>query len=112
MANYCFVVPVLPGGVKLMQDWNAQMIKNNKEHDAVFQTAGISREQVWIQRTPQGELAVVSFEVKDPAKAFETLATSPHPWAVKFREFLTKASGADFTQPVSLNEQVANWQAT
>jgi hypothetical protein len=94
-----------------MQDWIAQMIKNNKDHDAVFQAAGISREQVWIQRTPQGDLAVVSFEVKDPAKAFETIATSHNPWAVKFRVFLGKAHSVDFSQPVSLNEQVVNWQA-
>jgi hypothetical protein len=101
----------MPGGNKLMQDWTAKMEVNNKDHDAVFQTAGISREQVWVQHTPQGDFAVVSFEVKDPAKAFETLATSPHPWAAKFREFLGKAHGLDFSHPVPLNEQVINWQA-
>ena len=44
MANYCFAVPILPGGIKLMQDWIAQDVVNNKDHDAVLQAAGISRE--------------------------------------------------------------------
>ena len=110
MANYCYAVPIVPGGIKLMQDWIVQHIVNDKDHDAVFQAAGISREQVWIQRTPQGDLAVVSFEVKDAANAFESLAKSRDPWAVKFRDFLGKAHGVDFSQPVPINEQVANWQ--
>ena len=111
MANYCFAVPILPGGIKLMQDWIAQDVVNNKDHDAVLQAAGISREQVWIQHTPQGDLAVVSFEAKDPAKAFESLVKSQHPWAVKFRDHLGKAHGIDFSQPIPVNEQMANWQA-
>jgi hypothetical protein len=111
MANYCYTVPILPGGVELMKKWIAEMIVSNKEHDELFREAGISREQVWVQRTPMGDFAVVSFEVQDPKKAFEVLATSKKPFAVKFREFLTKAHGVDFSQPFSINEQVADWHA-
>ena len=46
MTNYCFAVPILPGGIGLMKKWNQENIVNNKEHDAVFEAAGISREQV------------------------------------------------------------------
>jgi hypothetical protein len=43
--NYCFTIPILPGGIELMKKWNEENIVNNKEHDAVFMTAGITHEQ-------------------------------------------------------------------
>jgi hypothetical protein len=36
-----------------MKKWNQENIVNNKEHDAVFEAAGISREQVWIQHSKE-----------------------------------------------------------
>lgn len=110
MANYCFAAPILPGGLEQMKKWNKEMIVNNRDHDEVFLAAGISREQVWLQHTPQGDFAVVSFEVKDPSKAFQTLATSPKLWAVKFREFLNKSHGIDVTRPILPNELMVDWQ--
>jgi hypothetical protein len=41
---------------------------------------------------------------------FKEFATSNHPWAVKFREFATKAFGIDFSgPPPPLNENVIDW---
>ena len=34
MSNYCFIAPILPGGIELMNKWNEENIVNNKEHDA------------------------------------------------------------------------------
>ena len=31
--NYCFIAPILPGGIELMRKWNKENIVNNKEHD-------------------------------------------------------------------------------
>ena len=113
MVNYCFLVPINPGGVEVMKKWNKENIVNNKEHDAVFRTAGVSREQVWIQHTPQGDFAVVSFETKDPKKTFEEFANSNEPWAIKFREYLQAYSrrihGIDFMKSPSFNEMVVDW---
>jgi hypothetical protein len=111
MANYCFIVPILPGGIELIRKWNQSNIVNNKEHDAVFKTAGISREQVWIQHLPQGDFVVASYETNNPEKSFKVLATSDEPWAVKFREHLKKAHGLDIAQSsMRINELVVNWK--
>ena len=112
MANYCYMVPIVPGGVDKMKSWISKEVQNNKEHDTVLRTAGVSREQVWVQKTPAGDFAVVSLEVKDAGKTFESLVTSQDPWARKFRDFLTKTHGVDFSKPMPLNEQLANWQAS
>ena len=34
--NYCFIAPILPGGIEFMKKWNEENIVNNKEHDTVF----------------------------------------------------------------------------
>jgi hypothetical protein len=112
MANYCFAFPMLPGGEERMRNWIRDMQASNPDHDEVFREAGISREQVWIQRTPMGDLAIASLEAEDRDRAFQVLATSTHPWAAKFREFLMAAHGVDITQPSEPNEKVADWQAT
>jgi hypothetical protein len=114
MANYCFAVPILPGGIELMKKWNEENIVNNNEHDAVFKAAGISREQVWIQHSSQqGDFAVASYETDNPEQSFKVLATSNESWAVKFREHLKKAHGLDIAQSSSimqLNELIINWK--
>ena len=111
MANYCFVAPLLPGGLDLMKAWKRDHIQGSKEHDAVFKAAGISREQVWLQHSPMGDLAVVSFEVKDVGKAMQHLAMAKDPWAAQFRAFLKKGHGVDLAKPMPPNEQIVDWKA-
>ena len=111
--NYCFTISILPGGIELMKKWNEESIVNNKEHDAVFITAGITHEQVWIQHLPQQnqDLGVVCYETSDPEQSFKVLATSKEPWAVKFREHLKNAHGLDIAQtPIKLNELLIDWK--
>jgi len=108
--NYCFAVPILPGGQKAMADWARHEIPS-QGHAEVFHAAGIRREQVWVQPTPMGDLAVVSFEVEDPAKAMRALAASTHPWAAKFRAFLLHAHGVDLARPPPTNQKLADWAA-
>jgi hypothetical protein len=110
MANYCFVAPILPNGMEKMQTF----IKNEvptPSHDEFMRSAGLSREQVWVQHTPMGDFAVVSFEVEDAGKTFAAIATSKHAYAVKFRNHLKAVHGIDVNQPMELNERVVNWQA-
>ncbi|MDR3576988.1 MAG: hypothetical protein P4L50_24245 [Anaerolineaceae bacterium] len=111
MANYCFVAPILPGGLDKMQAFIKNEVTNNASHDEFLKSAGMSREQVWVQKTPMGDFAVVSWEVEDAGKTFAAMVTSNHPYAVKFRNHLKAAHGIDVTQPMELNERMLNWQA-
>ena|ERR1035437_4750126 len=111
MANYCFVAPILAGGMDKVHSFIKDEITNNANHDRFNRSAGMTREQVWVQHTPMGDFAVVSYEVDDPAKTFAALASSTDPYAVKFRNFLKEVHGIDFSQPMQLNERVLNWVA-
>jgi hypothetical protein len=111
MSNYCFCAPILPGGEEKMKKWDRDEIqgKGSAGHDKVFREAGITREQVWIQRTPMGDFAVASFEVEDAGKAFKTLANSTDPWAARFRDLLKQAHGFDLKRPLHVNELSIDW---
>jgi hypothetical protein len=96
-----------------MKNWNEENIVNNKEHDAVFMDAGITREQVWIQHSPQQnqDFAVASYETSDPEQSFKVLAASKEPWAIKFREHLKNVHGMDIAQSLpQINELLVNWE--
>ena len=111
MSNYCFTAPILPGGEEKMKNFMKNEINGSGSagHDKVFHEAGITREQVWVQRTPMGDFAVASFEVESPEKAFKVLANSTDPWAARFRDLLKQAHGFDLKQPMHVNEQVLDW---
>jgi hypothetical protein len=115
MSNYCLVLPYLPGGIDLARKFANEYCGHNKEHDEFYKIAGITRENVWIQRSPPGsgapDLEIVSIETKDPTKMLKEFATSNHPWAVRFREFAIKAYGIDFSGPMPpLNENIIDWK--
>jgi hypothetical protein len=109
MANYCFTAPILPGGEEKMKNWLKNEI-HGAGHDKVFHEAGITREQVWVQRTPMGDFAVASYEVESPEKAFKVLANSTDPWAARFRDLLKQAHGIDVKQPMAPNELFVDWK--
>lgn len=110
MANYCFAVPILPGKLDEMKTWARTGIRDNKAHDSVFRAAGITREQVWVEHTPDGDFAVVSLEVRDPAKALPAVAASKDPWAAQFKAFVQRTHGIDISKPLPPNELLVDWK--
>ena len=114
MTNYCLVLPYIPGGLELARKFAIEECGHSKEHDEFYKMAGVTRENVWIQRSPPGsgapDLEIVSLETNDPANMLKQFATSDHPWAVRFRDFAKKAYGLDFSGPTPpLNENIIDW---
>jgi hypothetical protein len=113
MTNYCFALPFLPDGIDLAKKFARENGGSNREHDEFYRSADISREQVWIQRSPPGggapNIQIVSIETENPAQTFKEFAASNHPWAVKLREFAKNAYGLTGPPP-PLNENIVDWQ--
>jgi hypothetical protein len=115
MVNYCLALPIRQdGGLELLSKFAQENGGHIQEHDEFYRIAGISREQLWIQRSPPGsgapDLAIVSIETDNPAQTLKEFATSNHSWAIKFREFAKKTYGIDFTgPPPPLNENIVDW---
>jgi hypothetical protein len=107
----CFAAPLLPGTSsrdreEMLACWHGT---RSEEHSASRRRHGISRESVWIQATPAGDVAVVLIESADLSAALLGLATSDEPFDVWFREHLLAVHGMDLTAGMALPEQVLDF---
>lgn len=116
MVNYCLVLPLLPGGIELAKKFAEENGGHSQEHDEFYKIVSVSREQVWIQRSPPNsggapDLEIVSMETEDPITMLKEFGTSSHSWAIKFRKFAKEAYGIDFSAgpPPPLNEIIVDW---
>ena len=95
MESVGFVLPLLPG--KTDVDRAAMTSCWQGERKAAFEDArrrvGISREAVWIQGTPNGDVVVVYVEADDLASAFKSIATSNEPFDQWFRDHVRDVHG-------------------
>jgi len=108
----CFAAPLLLGRAstdreEMLSCWDGE---RSEEHSASRRRHGITRESVWIQGTPAGDLAVVPIESPDLSHALLGLATSYDPFDVWFREHLLAVHGMDLTAGMSLPEQVLSFR--
>ena len=109
MASYAFVVPVLKGKTAKRKTYITEMTgPKGKEFKASRKRLGFTSEQVWLQKTPMGDFAVVYWEAKDIGKVFKGLMTSKDPFDKWFREkILAEIHGMKPSDPVPpLNEKI------
>jgi hypothetical protein len=107
-----FAVPILPG--KTDADRTAMEScrgEHKTDHTASRARAGITRECVWIQSTPAGDMAVVLLEGDDIGAAMETFATSQESFDVWFREVLQDVHGIDLADGFPPPDQVIDYHA-
>jgi hypothetical protein len=106
--SIAFSAPILPGKTEF--DREAMRSCMEGERSSAYQASrgrhGISRESVWVQQTPAGDVAVVLLEADDLQAAFEGIASSEDPFDQWFREMVREAHGIDLTQAFPLSEQV------
>ena len=107
-----FTVPLLPGTTEIdrremLACWRGE---RRADHEASRQRLGITAEQVWLQSTPGGDVAVVRLETADLARAFEGMATSDDPFDRWFREHVLDVHGLDVTQPMEPTEQILDYR--
>jgi hypothetical protein len=92
-----FAAPLLPGKTEadrsaLNSCWHGD---RKAQHEASRKRFGITRESVWIQSTPDGDVAVVLLEGHDLAAALEGLAASGESFDQWFREHVRDVHGID-----------------
>lgn len=108
----CLAVPLLPGASsvdreEMLSCWSGE---RSEQHTASRRRHGITRESVWIQPTPAGDLAMVLIEAPDIASALLGLATSREPFDIWFRDHVSAVHGLDLTQGVAHPEQVLDYR--
>lgn len=100
MPAFAFVAPIVPGKEQL--DADAIERATSGEHRQAYlasrRAAGVTREAVWHQKTPDGTtLAIVLIEADDPAAAFRYMATSDDEFDRGFRAMVEEVHGFDLS---------------
>jgi hypothetical protein len=114
MAVVAMVLPLLPGKLASWREGMEQIAgPRRNEFSTSRKRQGVTRERIWLQQTPQGNLEILYLEVDDPARAFEDIATSQEPFDVWLRQSVLDNYGLDLTQPMPgpLPELVLDWSA-
>ncbi len=109
----CFAAPLLPGTTsvdreEMLSCWHGE---RTDEHAASRRRHAITRESVWIQSTPAGDVAIVLIESPNLSGALLGIATSQEPFDVWFREHLGRVHGLDLAAGMALPERVLDYRA-
>ena len=96
MQCIAFAAPVLPGKTGVDREAMASV---QGERKAAYQSSrerlGITREAVWIQPTPGGDVAVVYLEAADLPAMFAGLGSSQDPFDSWFRDVIREVHGIE-----------------
>jgi hypothetical protein len=109
----CFTLPVLPGKTGTDREAMRSCWRGDRreDHAAARRRQGITRESVWIQSTPAGDVVVVLLEASDLAAALESVATSTDPFDEWFRDHVADVHGVKLDEGFDAPEQVLDYGA-
>ena len=98
MAEFVFAVPILPGKEQLDREVMDELAgPRREEYEASLRDAGITRQTVWHEETPDGTLAIVYFEA-DGAEAPMRWTQSDSAVSQWFVEQMREVHGIDISQ--------------
>jgi hypothetical protein len=107
-----FAVPLLPGKAGALRAWAREAFESRRlELTESRRALGQTREEVFLNSTPDGDVAVAYLEGKDPVAANREFAASGTPYDRWFKDSLKEIFPPfiDFDQPVPANETVWDW---
>jgi hypothetical protein len=114
MEAIAFVAPLLPGKTEtdraaMISCWRGE---RRDAYQASRRRLGISREAVFVQQTPGGDVAVVYWEADDLQAAFRGVGTSTDPFDQWFRDHLREVHGLDAEEGFPPPEQVMDYRTS
>ena len=99
MPALAFSIPILPGKEELDRGAFDEMLgARREEYEAALRQAGITRQTVWHQETPDGTVAVVYVEGDDPEAGLARFGSSDDPLNTWFRDQMKEVHGVDLSQ--------------
>ncbi|HEY6294452.1 MAG TPA: hypothetical protein VIX15_02225 [Streptosporangiaceae bacterium] len=107
-----FVVPLMPGKAEALRTWAREAFEARRQELTESRLAlGQAREEVFLNSTPAGEVAVAYLEGKDPVQANAEFAASAAPYDRWFKDRLKELVPPfiDFDQPVPANQTIWDW---
>lgn len=114
MESIGFIAPLLPGKTEtdraaMISCWRGD---RREAYRASRERLGITREAVFVQSTPNGDVAVVYWEATDVDAALKGMATSGDPFDRWFRDHVRDVHGMDVEDGFPPPEQVMDYRAS
>jgi hypothetical protein len=111
MQTIAFAVPLLSGRTELnrLELGSCWLGARREAHGDARRRAGIIRESVWVQPSPDGDLAVVLLEADDLDIALRILETSDEPFDRWFRDHLHQVHGTTWAQAAPASQLVLDF---
>ena len=113
MHTIAFAIPIALDKTELFRSAYGRFVRDRRaEFEESRSRLGITSERGFLQHTPTGNVAIVVFEVVDPARMLAGTATSSEPIDVEFRRYLLEAFGLDLARGTvpALPEEVFCWR--
>jgi hypothetical protein len=112
MRCIAFAVPMLPGKTDADRIATRSCSEGERkaEHGSSRQRHGISREAVWIQSTPGGDMPVVYLDADDLQAAFAGIGSPQEPFDRWFRDMVREIHGIDLEQGFPPPEQLMDYR--
>jgi hypothetical protein len=107
-----FSIPIAAGKTEAFRAAHRRfVVERRAEFEASRARLGVTAERGFLQRTPHGDVAVIVFDVHDPAWMLAGTASSMEPIDVDFRRYLLEAFGLDVTSGAAgpPSEAVFEW---
>ena len=106
MPEVAFAMPIVPGKEQLDRETLKEMEGSRREeYEAALKEAGITRQAIWHQDTPQGTVAVVYVQVDSP-EGVAQFGSSDQPFNTWFRDQMKEVHGVDISQSAPQIQQV------
>jgi hypothetical protein len=97
--GFAFSIPIVRGKEELDRRTLDEMLgERREEYQAALRQAGITRQAIWHQDTPDGTVAVVYVEGDDPQASVARFSSSDEPLNTWFREQMKEVHGVDISQ--------------
>jgi hypothetical protein len=97
--GFAFSIPIVRGKEELDRStFNEMLGARREEYETALREAGITRQAIWHQKTPDGTVAVVYVEGDDPAAGIAQFGSSDEPLNSWFREQMKEVHGVDISQ--------------
>jgi hypothetical protein len=112
MSLYAFVAPIQPGKTQEYRAFVADLGGSKKtEYEASRKSAGVSRETIFLQKTPKGEMVVIVQEAENAGEAMDSLRKMKDPFNMWFFERVQDMSGTEAVgTDVPVNELLLDYR--
>jgi len=112
MPAFCIALPVLPGKAEALREFGKTVDNpRRQEFEASERRLGIPKEAWFLQSTPQGDLALIYLEAREPEKSLGEFMASQDRFDRWFKDEVKEITGVDLNQPPAgpLPEQIISY---